>query len=273
MTRRGWQRGSDVLAATIVAFWLMPLYWITLTSLKPMTAINTATPVFVSFTPTIDNYAELFNRFEFSRVLRNSVIINGLSTAIVVTLALPAAYALTRMHMRGADRIALFILSLRFMPGVVVVLPYYLMYQRLGLTDTIGGMILIYVAFGLPFAIWLLRGFLQDVPLDVEEAARLDGLGFLAILLLIIAPMARAGIAVTAIFTFVFGWNEYLYALVLTIDRATTLPIQISKMIDAYSVLWGPLSAAVVVQLVPMVAVIFFLQRHIVRGLTLGAVK
>ena len=143
MTRRGWQRGSDVLAATIVAFWLMPLYWITLTSLKPMTAINTATPVFVSFTPTIDNYAELFNRFEFSRVLRNSVIINGLSTAIVVTLALPAAYALTRMHMRGADRIALFILSLRFMPGVVVVLPYYLMYQRLGLTDTIGGMILI----------------------------------------------------------------------------------------------------------------------------------
>jgi len=153
-------------------------------------------------------------------VLRNSVIINGLSTAIVVTLALPAAYALTRMHMRGADRIALFILSLRSCLASSSYCRTISCTSGWASPTRSAGMILIYVAFGLPFAIWLLRGFLQDVPLDVEEAARLDGLGFLAILLLIIAPMARAGIAVTAIFTFVFGWNEYLYALVLTIDRA-----------------------------------------------------
>jgi multiple sugar transport system permease protein len=273
MNRRTKRRQGDLIAAGVVGLWLLPLYWIGLTSLKPLDVINSATPVFLSFAPTAGNYRELFERFEFGRVMANSLWIVGASTAIVVALALPAAYALTRMRLRNADRIALFVLSLRFMPGVVVVLPYYLMYQRLALTDTLSGMILIYVAFGLPFAIWLLRGFLKDIPADVEEAARLDGLRPFAILWRIVGPMARPGIAVTAIFTFVFGWNEYLYALVLTVDRATTLPIQISKMIDAYSVLWGPLSAAVVLQLVPMVAVIFILQRHIVRGLALGTVR
>jgi ABC-type glycerol-3-phosphate transport system permease component len=263
----------DLLAAAIVATWLAPIYWIALTAAKPESAINTAKPVFVSFEPTIANYALLFTRFEFDRVLLNSLTIVGVSTAITITVAVPAAYSLTRMRLRQGENLALFILSLRFMPAVVVVLPFYLMFRAFGLIDTTGGMILIYVAFGLPFAVWLLRGFLKDLPPDVEEAARIDRLGLLRILWRIVVPMARSGIAVTAIFTFVFGWNEYLYALVLTETNAITVPIQISKMIDAYSVLWGPLSAAVVLQLLPMIVVVFILQRHIVRGLTLGAIK
>src|SRR5262249_41461481 len=177
------------------------------------------------------------------------------------------------MRIDGADSLAFFILSLRFMPSVVVVLPYYLMFQKIGLIDTYLGMILVYVAFGMPFAVWLLRSFLLDIPRDIEEAARLDGLSRLSILWRIVVPVTRPGIAVAALFTFVFSWNEYLFALALTFDHAVTLPFQISKMIDAYSVEWGALSAAVMVQLLPMIVIVFVLQRHIVRGLALGAVK
>ena len=159
------------------------------------------------------------------------------------------------------------------MPGVVIAMPYYLMAQRLGMIDTHIGMIIIYVGYGLPFAVWLMRGFLLDLPRDIEEAARLDGLRWLGIIWRIILPLSGPGIAVTAIFTFVFNWNEFLFALYITQSAAVTLPIQIAKMIDVYTVLWGTISGAVVMQLVPMVIVVFLLQRHMIRGLALGAVK
>ncbi|MBM3573003.1 MAG: carbohydrate ABC transporter permease [Alphaproteobacteria bacterium] len=184
-----------------------------------------------------------------------------------------SAYALARMKMRGADGLSLLILSFRFMPGVVIALPYYLMAQWSGMSDSHVGLIIVYVAFGLPFAVWLLRGFLLDLPRDIEEAARLDGLGWFAILWRIIIPLAGPGIAVTAIFTFVFSWNEFLFALYLTSSNVVTLPIQIAKMIDLYNVLWGPISAGVVMQLIPMLVVVFLIQRHMIRGLALGAVK
>jgi multiple sugar transport system permease protein len=263
----------DVVAVTVVAVWLMPVLWIALTSIKPTTAINSRVPVFWSFAPTTSHYLELFERFEFARILKNSLVIVPSATLVTMILAVFSAYALSRMPLRGSDNIAFFILSLRFMPGVVIVLPYYLMFQEIDVLDSYFGMILVYVAFGLPFAVFLLRSFLIEIPKDIEEAARLDGLGYFSIIWRIVLPIARPGIAVATIFTFVFSWNEYLFALALTFDHAVTLPVQISKMIDAYSVLWGQLSAAVMLQLLPMVAVVFMLQRHIVRGLALGAVK
>jgi len=268
-----WKRFGDVLACAAVAFWLLPVAWIALTSIKPTAEINSVKPVFWGFTPTMEHYGELFNRFEFSRILLNNLLIVPAATIIVMVLAIGSAYALARLPLKGADQISLFILSFRFMPGMLVVLPYYLMFQQVGLLDTHVGMILVYVAFGLPFAVWLLRGFLRDIPHDLEEAALLDGLGRFEIMWKIILPLARPGIAVATIFTFVFTWNEYLFAFALTFDHAVTLPVQLSKMIDAYSVLWGPLSAAVILQLLPMVSVVFFIQKHMVRGLALGAVK
>ena len=267
------RRALDVLLVAIIAFWLLPVMWVGLTSIKPTNEINSAVPVFYSFTPTLEHYYTLFDRFEFGRIIANNLLIVPPATVITIVLSLLAAYALARMKLKGANSLAFFILSLRFMPPVVVVLPYYLMFQEVGLIDSYLGMILVYVAFGMPFAVWLLRSFLLDIPRDIEEAARLDGLGRLAILWRIVIPVVRPGIAVASLFTFVFSWNEYLFALALTFDRAVTLPFQISKMIDAYSVQWGVLSAAVMVQLLPMVAIVFLLQRHIVRGLALGAVK
>jgi multiple sugar transport system permease protein len=263
---------AGALTAGLVLLWLFPIYWIFLTSFKTPLLINEKTPVFW-FSPTLENYRHLFDEFRFARVLTNSLVITASTTFVVIVLALLAAYALGRLDVRGGKHIALWMLSLRFMPPIAIVLPFFIAWQRVGLIDTYPGLILIYIAFNLPFAIWLLRGFLVEVPRDLDEAATLDGLGHLAILRRIILPVIAPGVAVTAIFTFMFTWNEYLMALVLTSRNATTVPVTVSKFIQAYSILWGDVGAAATIELLPVLVVVFLLQRHIMRGITLGAVK
>lgn len=264
--------GLSGFTVALVAFWLFPIYWLILTSFKPTEEINSAVPLFI-FHPTLENYGDLFARFNFTHILLNSLVITGATTVCVIAAGLLAAYALARMHVPGGKHIALWILSLRFIPPIAVGIPFYLMWQRFNLLDTYLGLILVYVAFNLPFAIWLLRGFLVELPLDLDEAATMDGLSRLQIVRRIILPVALPGVAATAIFTFVFTWNEYLMALLLTAVRSTTVPVTVSKFIMAYAILWGDVSAAAVIELVPMLIIVFLLQRHIVRGITLGAVK
>jgi multiple sugar transport system permease protein len=263
---------AGALTAGLVLLWLFPIYWIFLTSFKTPLLINEKTPVFW-FTPTLENYRHLFREFRFAHVLQNSLIITATTTLVVIVLALLAAYALGRMDVPGGKNIALWMLSLRFMPPIAIVLPFFIAWQRTGLIDTYPGLILIYIAFNLPFAIWLLRGFLVEVPRDLDEAATLDGLRHIAILRRIILPVIAPGVAVTAIFTFMFTWNEYLMALVLTSRNASTVPVTVSKFIQAYSILWGDVGAAATIELLPVLVVVFLLQRHIMRGITLGAVK
>jgi len=276
MSSRSWQgigsRLAMPLTAGLVLVWLFPIYWIILTSFKTPLLINEKVPVFW-FAPTLENYEHLFDEFNFLRILQNSLVITGVATFVVIVLALLAAYALGRMDVVGGKHIALWVLSLRFMPAIAIVLPFFIAWQRLGIIDTRLGLILVYIAFNLPFAIWLMRGFLVEVPRDLDEAAMLDGLGHLAILRRIILPVIAPGVAVTAIFTFVFAWNEYLMALVLTSRNATTVPVTVSKFIQAYSILWGDVGASATIELLPVLVVVFLLQRHIMRGITLGAVK
>jgi multiple sugar transport system permease protein len=263
---------TTVAAVFVVAVYLAPIYWVALTSIKPTVAINSSTPVW-NFNPTGEHYAEIFTRFEFGSALANSLIVVLAATAITMALSFVCAFALARMKVRGADHLSLFILSLRFMPVVVVAMPFYLFYTQLGLIDTHLGLIVAYVGFGTPFAVWLLRGFLLELPKEIEEAARLDGLSWLALIRKIVLPLSAPGLAVTAIFTFVFNWNEFLFALYITQSEAVTVPIQVAKMIDLYNVLWGPISAAVMIQLVPMVTIVAMVQRNMIRGLAMGAVK
>ena len=269
---RLWLRLGHAVAAGVVLLWLFPVYWVVLTSFKPIVEINSAIPSFV-FEPTLENYRDLFAKFEFAGVLLNSIIVTVATCIVVVGLGVMAAYALARMNVPGEKHLALWILSLRFLPPIAVAIPFYIQWQDLNLLDTHVGLIVVYVAFNLPFAIWLLRGFLADVPIELEEAALLDGLSRLQILWRVVVPVILPGLASTSIFIFVFTWNEYLMALMLTSMNAVTVPVTISKFVMPYTILWGDLSAAVVIQLVPMLAVVFLLQRHIVRGMTLGAVK
>jgi multiple sugar transport system permease protein len=265
-------RLGSVAATFVVGLWLFPVYWIVLTSFKPTVDINSAVPKFI-FAPTSENYEDLFLKYDFSRILLNSMVVTLSSCAIVIVLAVLAAYSLARMKVPGEKHIALWILSLRFLPPIAVAIPFYIQWQEFNILDTYLGLILVYVAFNLPFAIWLIRGFLADVPVALEEAALLDGLSRLQIIWRIVVPVIVPGIASTAIFTFVFTWNEYLIALMLTAYNVVTVPVTIAKFIMPYTILWGALSAAVVIQLVPMLTAVFLLQRNIVRGMTLGAVK
>ena len=269
---RVWGGVMGALLGGFVLLWLFPIYWIVLTSFKTPLLINEKTPVFL-FSPTMENYTHLFTEFNFARPLWNSLVVTSISTIVVVILALLAAYALARMDVPGGKNIAIWMLSLRFMPPIAIVIPFFIAWQRLGIIDTHLGLILVYISFNLPFAVWMLRGFLVEVPRDLDEAAMLDGLGHVAILRRIIFPVIAPGVAVTAIFTFVFAFNEYLMALVLTSRNASTVPVTVAKFIQPYSILWGDVGAAATIQLVPILVVVFLLQRHIMRGISLGVVK
>jgi multiple sugar transport system permease protein len=263
---------ASFVAAFVVASYLAPIYWVAITSVKPTDLINSSVPVW-KFEPTTQHYREVFDRFQFGSALVSSAVVVVVATTVTIILGFGCAYALARMKLHGADALSLFILSLRFMPVVVVAMPFYLLYTKLDLIDTHAGLIIAYIGFGLPFAVWLLRGFLRDLPKEIDEAARLDGLGWVALIRRIILPLSAPGVAVTAIFTFVSNWNEFLFALYISQSNAVTVPIAVAKMIDLYNVLWGPISAAVMIQLVPMILVVGLLQRHMIRGLAMGAVK
>jgi multiple sugar transport system permease protein len=262
------------LIVLVTAAWLFPVYWLVVTSLKTSAQTLTRPPSFW-FSPTVENYRVIFTEssVNLQEPLVNSLIIAGATTFISIVLGSICAYGLARLEFRGRDSIALWILSLRMMPAVAVVIPYYILFFRLDLIDTHLGMILVYLSFSLSFAVWLLRGFFADIPVEIDEAAELDGCGRIRTLFQVIFPVAKTGVAVTAIFVFVFAWNEFLFALSLTDFSAQTVPVAIAKLVTPGEVLWGQLTAASVISAIPLVVLVFILQRHIVRGLTLGAVK
>jgi multiple sugar transport system permease protein len=263
---------GNVGAAASVLIWIFPIYWVALTTIKPVQEIMSPTPIFI-FKPTLDHFRNVFEAYEFGYVLFNSLFIVAAATFISMILSLLAAYGLVVFNLKRRELIALTILSLRFLPAVALAVPYYVLFQGLGVLDTHFVMIIVYIGFSIPFALFLLYGFLKEVPPELIHAAMLDGYGHLTILRKIVIPISGPGIAVTAMFTFIFAWNEFLLALFLTDSVATTIPVSVSRFVQSYQVLWGEISAAGLMAIVPMLGLVFYLQKYIVRGLTFGAVK
>ena len=227
----------------------------------------------ILFHPTWEHYRTLLVTYHFTQFFRTSFVIASITTIFTIAVGCLAAYALGCIEHRRSKDIAMWILSQRMMPPIAVIIPFFILFRIYNLIDTYVGLIVVYLVPALPFAIWLLRSFFRDIPPAVREAALLDGLRHWQILRDIVAPLAGPGIAVTAIFTFIFTWNEFLFALFLASERAVTVPVGISQLILAYQVLWGEVAAAGALALLPLLLVVFYLQRHIVRGMTLGAVK
>ena len=263
---------GDTSSMLAVLIWIFPIYWIALTTVKPVRDIMSKAPIFV-FEPTLEHYRNVFEAYDFGYVIFNSIIIVAIATGISIGLSLLAAYGLAVFNLKHRDTIALTILSLKFLPAVALAIPYYVLFQGIGLLDTHMAMIIVYIGFSIPFALYLLYGFLKEVPAELINAAMLDGYGHLTILRKIVIPLAGPGIAVTSMFTFIFAWNEFLLALFLTDSVATTIPVAVSRFVQSYQVLWGEISAAGLMAIVPMLALVFYLQKYIVRGLTFGAVK
>jgi multiple sugar transport system permease protein len=216
---------------------------------------------------------EITGPSEYVKRLTNSVIIAGLSTVASVVLAVFAGYAFSRYTVIGKNDLLFFILSTRFLPAVVVTVPLFIMYTRLGLHDTHIGMILLYTVFNLSLAVWLMKGFMDEIPLEYEEAALVDGYTRLQSFYKIVLPQAATGIAATTVFCLIFAWNEYAFALMLTSETARTAPPSIATMLGRSGIEWTAIAAGSLGFLIPVIIVVFLLRNYLLRGVTFGAVR
>jgi multiple sugar transport system permease protein len=205
--------------------------------------------------------------------LKNSVIIAGTSTILSVVLGLFAAYAFSRFKIVGKDDLLFFILSTRMLPGVVVTIPLFLLYKQLGWNDTYIGMIILYTVFNLSFSVWLLMGFIDEIPVEYEEAALVDGYTRMQAFFKIVLPQAVTGIAATTVFCLIFAWNEYAFALMLTSEKARTAPPSIATMLGSGGLEWSAIAAGSLGFLIPVAIVTFVLRDYLLRGVTFGAVR
>jgi multiple sugar transport system permease protein len=301
---RGLRAGVAVLVAALM---LIPVAWMTMTAFKSRPDA-VAVPPKVFFQPTLEGFVSLLTarrqlsnleiaqyqarddlswadrialrrgqaiigRSEFLRHLVNSLVIASVSTFFSVALGLLAAYAFSRFRVPGEADLLFFILSTRMLPPVVVTIPIFLMYRAVGLHDTHVGLILLYTAFNLSFAVWLLKGFLDEIPKEYEEAALVDGYTRLQAFRKIVLPQATTGVAATTVFSFIFAWNEYAFALMLTSDVARTAPPSLPSRIGTGGVEWAAIAAGSLAFLIPVVILTFALRRHLLRGVTFGAIR
>ena len=264
---------------------LFPIYWLVITSIKQPIAVFQGPKYFpwVDFKPTLDAWKFLLTGPTSRQVIRswtNSAILAIGSATLAVVLGALAGYGLTRFRYRVPglgwrnDNIAFWIISQRMLPPVVVILPFMIMYRFLGLIDTRHGMILAYTVFNLPFAVWILRDFFAGLPIDLEESALIDGASRLQAFRKIVLPLSTPGLVATFLFCMMFSWNDYLFALMLTFSRSSTLPMFIAgEGTQSYGPQWWYLSALSLLAVAPMVIVALLVERYITRGLVVGAIK
>jgi ABC-type glycerol-3-phosphate transport system permease component len=261
-----------VLALLVVAS-AFPLYWAVLASFTPEARLFQA-PSLVPREVVLDHYRALFTERNFWVPIRNSLIVAGATTAFCVTIGALCAYALARLQFRGKVLLLGFILAVGMFPQISVVSPLYLLLRSLHLINTYPGLVLPYLTFAMPLTVWLMVGFFRQLPAELEEAAMVDGASRFRAFREVIIPLALPGIATTAILTFVYSWNEFLFALSFTLgpDRQT-VPVAIALFRGMYQVPWGQILAAAVVATAPVTLLVLAFQRRIVQGLTAGAVK
>ena len=276
-----WDIVRQILVMAILVAFMFPLFWMLMTSFKSYGDILVSPPRWV-FEPTLNNYVDAFQKADFAHYILNTLTVAALSTAIVIPTSALASYGFARYNVGGGN-LMFFILTTRMMPPIAVVLPFFMIFKTLGATDIgstlglgldqLGTLVVCYTIFNLPFAIWLMHSFFQDIPTEIEDSARLDGYSRWQVLRKVVLPLAAPGIAVTTIFCILFSWNEFFFASILTRSNAKTITMGVGDFWTQQGVLWGPLSAAAVVCVVPMIVMALILQRYIVRGLTFGAVR
>jgi multiple sugar transport system permease protein len=259
-----------------VAAALAPIYWLITISLKREIDQFASPPLWFGFAPTLGHYSAIFSDDAFGHYFLNSVIVSTMSTLIALALGLPAAYGLVRFPWPRdwARGISFWILSNRMLPPIVTIIPLFLMLRELRLLNSLSGLVLVDVALNLPFVVWMMRGFVEDLPREIEEAAMLDGESRIGVLLRIVLPLVRPGLAATAVFCLIVAWNEFLFALILSqTESAMTLPVGIASHVTQYEIQWGAMSAAGVVAMLPVLLFAAAAQRYFVRSLSLGAIK
>ena len=260
------------LVLVIIAF---PIYWLITTSVKVPADTATAPPVIVPTRFTLDNYRAALETPGVAQAFMNSIVVAVSSTILTTFLGSLAAYALAKSYLSFAFRqgLLVWILVTRIFPPVTTAIPYYVIIKNLRLGDTHLALILTYVSYGLPFVIWLMLGFFQDLPADIEKAAIVDGCSLWQRFRQVILPLALPGLAVTSVFAFIYSWNELLYASILTSFNAKTIPVVVAGFISDQFLRWGEMTAIGSIMIIPVLLFAAGAQRYLVRGLTFGAVK
>ena len=263
--------GLYSLVGVFLLWTLFPIYWIFLTSIKTTQQVNTMPPLFF-FKPTLDTYVQLLGG-DAMLAFRNSLIISSATVLIALVVGFPAAYTLARIRFRARDQVNFYVLSMRMAPAFAFLVPYYLTFRFLHLLDSYLALIIINLTFTLPFAIWMLESVIQELPIEMEEAALVDGCTQTGVMWRIVAPLMAPSIAATAILSFVFCWNEFFFAYVLTGTSTRTMPVMLTSLIGLMGVDWVKMSAASTISILPTIILALLAQRYLVRGLTMGAVK
>lgn len=256
------------IGLVLLAF-LLPLLWMVLNSFKNQIDITNAEDM-LRFAPTLENYRNVFEQHDYGRYLWNTFVVATVSTLLSLALGLPAAYAIARFR---TTWFGLVLLTARMVPGIIFMVPWYIVFGRLGLVGTFWPLILSHMVVGLPFIAWIMIPFFESLPVELEEAARIDGCSAFGVFFRIALPLAVPGIVTASIMAFIFSWNNFMFSLVLAGDRTRTLPVAIFDFVSYSSVDWGALMAAAVVITLPVLVITMFVQRYIVAGLTAGATK
>jgi multiple sugar transport system permease protein len=260
------------LAAALV-FFLGPFFWIVTTSLKGDGDYSAYPPVWIPDQPSLAHYAGLFTRSNGARYFANSLVISSLSMGAALVVSLPTAYSIARWRF-GGGVLSIILLVLRMLPAIALIVPIYIMYKWMGLTNSYLGLIIVYTVLYVPFSVWLMVGFLRDFPAEIEEAALIDGCSRLGALVRVVVPIIAPGLAVVALFAFIATWNEFLFAIVLTgIETKTMMVLVTSFTSGGTDAFYGEASASVVLGVLPAFAIAFLLQRYLVKGLALGGTK
>ena len=272
------RRLTDVLVwlagLAITLFAIFPIVWALLTSLKEEAAIITTQMQYIPESITFQNYVDIWTRSNFPILLTNSAITTAMTVVICAVLGTLASYAIARFQFRGRRELMLFYLVIRMFPAVMIIIPLFILMRNIGLLDSRLGLALAYTTFLLPVFIWMMKGFFDAVPLELEDAARIDGCSRIGAMIRVILPLVVGGLVATAVFVAIGAWNEFLFALMMTTSTGSrTWPVGLQLMVGEFQLPWGTLAAGGIVSIVPVVILFALVQRALVRGLTAGAVK
>ena len=260
-----------VLATSIFVFVMLPIFWLALTSLKPE---NKVYSLDVIFQPTFQNYITIFSApYNDGKLLLNSVIVATVTVAIAIPLGLMAAYVFSRFHFRGSQILMVGVLVTQFIPPLVIAIPFFTLFRSLGKMDTLEALVVVYLSVILPYSIWMLKGFIDALPIEVEEAATVDGCNEAQILRHITLPLVMPGVITSLVFSFISCWNEFTYATILTRLDSSTLPMGLMNITGVRGIYWELMSANGMIIMVPMFILSFAVRKYFVEGLTMGAVK
>jgi multiple sugar transport system permease protein len=263
-----------LVGLAITAFAVFPIVWALLTSLKKEEAIITTVMQYIPREITFENYVAIWTRSNFPTLLANSAITTAMTVVICALLGTLASYAIARFQFRGRRELMLFYLVIRMFPAVMIIIPLFILMRNVGLLDSRLGLALAYTTFLLPVFIWMMKGFFDAVPLELEDAARIDGCSRIGAMWRVILPLVVGGLVATAVFVAIGAWNEFLFALMMTTSTGSrTWPVGLQLMVGEFQLPWGTLAAGGIVSIVPVVILFALVQRALVRGLTAGAVK